>query len=152
MSHIDQAMHATVHESKIPTREIAKRIGMSHQVLLNKVNPQCETHKLSVREAVALQLATKSRRINDAMNAELSISDEKSAPLICVFEAVLKASREHGDVMRNIQESMRDGMITDRELESCLEEIREAVDAFTGLRDTLIEKNRRAKNKIVAAV
>ena len=55
MDHIDQAIYDTVHNSELSAKQIAPLMGVGHQVLINKANPQTETHKMSLREAVALQ-------------------------------------------------------------------------------------------------
>lgn len=137
MDHIDQAIHTTVHDSDIPAKDIAQRLGMSHQVLINKANPQSEFHKLTLREALALQLITGSRRILQAMDTELSLSGgvNKSKGLL---ESVLAASREHGDVVRAVQEALEDNRFTLRERELCQKEIDEAVNALHELRASVV--------------
>lgn len=138
MDHVDQAIYDVVHNSKIPTKEIAQRLGMSHQVLINKANPQSEFHKLTLREALAVQLITGNRRIQQAMETELGLNDEKKLPSKNLLESVLVASREHGDVVRAVQEALEDGRFTLREREICQKEIDDAVNALHSLRESVV--------------
>lgn len=75
MDDLDQAIYSTVHSSRIGAKKIAQRIGISDQVLLNKANPSNETHKLTVREALAIQLATKKKDIARAM--QIAVRDRQ---------------------------------------------------------------------------
>ncbi len=138
MDHIDQAVYDTVHNSEISAKEIAQRLGMSHQVLLNKANPQSEFHKLTLREALAVQLITGNRRIHKAIEVELGLGANEKQQHTNILESVLVASREHGDVMRAIHEALEDGRFTLREREQCQREIDEAVAALTGLRESVV--------------
>lgn len=138
MDHIDIAVHMTVHEADISTKEIAQRLGMGYQTLINKANPQCETHKLTLREAVALQLLTNTSRIHDAISTELNLNDKPKQTIKSVLESAFKASAEHGDVMRAIHKSFEDGRFTLRERELCQREISEAINALIQLREVIV--------------
>jgi len=140
MDHIDQAIYDTVHSSAISAKSIAKRLGMSHQVLLNKANPQSEFHKLTLREAVAIQLITSNNSIHRAIGIELASVDE--LPQAGLLETVLAASREHGDVVRAIDEALSDGRFTLREVEACQQEIDDAIKALTALRQSIVAQHR----------
>lgn len=137
MDHIDQAIHSTIHESDIPAKEIAQRLGMSHQVLINKANPQSEFHKMSLREALAVQLITGSTRIHDAMAVELGAGS--GGVVKGLMESVLSASKEHGDVVGAIHGALEDGRFTLREREECQREINEAITALTMLRESVVK-------------
>ena len=139
MDHIDQAVYETVHNSEMPAKEIARRIGMSHQILINKANPQCETHKLTLLESVAIQLVTGSKSIHRAVGVELSI-DDSDLPVTKnnLLESVLSASKEHGDVVGAVQAALADGRFTLREKERCQKEIDESMSALSELRKSII--------------
>ncbi|MFD2177783.1 phage regulatory CII family protein [Veronia pacifica] len=137
MDHIDTAIYATVHDSNISARLIAQHLGNSHQVLINKANPQNDTHKLSLREALAIQLITGNRRIYEAMGTELDLLKDNS-PSTNLLESVLRATAEHGDVVRAIQNSLNDGIFTLREREKCQQEVNEAISALEALRKAIV--------------
>ena len=131
MDHIDQAIYSTVHDSELSAKQIATLMGMSHQVLLNKANAQCESHKLTLREALQLQMITGNRRITEAMSVELdTYADDIKRAAPSLMESMLNAAREQGDVARAIQESLQDGKFTLREREQCQREINEAIEAL----------------------
>jgi hypothetical protein len=92
MDHIDQAIYDTVHNSELSAKQIAPLMGVGHQVLINTANPQTETHKMSLRESVALQLITGNHAIYRAMGMELSIKAKQAAPL-GILESVLNAGK-----------------------------------------------------------
>lgn len=137
MDHIDQAIHSTIHESDIPAKEIAQRLGMSHQVLINKANPQSEFHKMSLREALAVQLITGSTRIHDAMAVELDVNE--TIPSKSVVDSILLACKEHGDVVSVVHGALEDGRFTLREREDCQREINELITALVTLRESVVK-------------
>ena len=137
MDHIDQAVYDTVHNSDVSAKEIAQRLGMSHQVLINKANPQSEFHKMTLRESLAIQLITGNYRIHKAIDTELGVKGEGPS-LKSLLESVLIASKEHGDVVRAIQESIEDGRFTLREKEQCQKEIDDAMNALNDLRKAVV--------------
>ncbi|UTW01201.1 phage regulatory CII family protein [Marinomonas rhizomae] len=140
--HIDQAIYDTVHNSDLSAKQIAPLLGTGHQVLLNKANPQSETHKMTLREAVAIQLVTGNHAIYRAMGMELSIKAKQAAPL-GILESVLKAGKEHGDVLTVIHKSMEDGRLSMREQEQCQREITEAIEALMDLREAVLEHSKK---------
>ena len=137
MDHIDQAVYATVHESAIPAKEIARRLGMSHQILLNKANPHCETHKLSHRECLAIQLLTGNYRIHEAEAIELGVLETK-AEQKNLLESVLRAAKENGDVIRVVTDALEDGTVSEREKSVCLTEIEESIDALMAVKKAVV--------------
>jgi hypothetical protein len=120
------------------TVDIAKRLGMSHQVLINKANPQSEFHKLTLREAVAIQLMTGNHRIHEAVGVELSESEQPETNKRGLLETVIQASCEHGDVVKAINDAMEDGRFTLRERERCQREIDEAFEALKALQKAIV--------------
>ena len=136
--HIDQAVYETVHDSDVRTKEIATRLGMSHQVLINKANPQSEFHKLTLRESIALQLITGSRRIHTAMGVELDIDANPAVSPDSLLKSILSASKEHGDVVRAVHSALEDGHLTLREREQCHREIDEEIEALQNLRAAIV--------------
>ncbi|WP_394179675.1 phage regulatory CII family protein [Marinomonas posidonica] len=139
MDHIDQAIYDTVHNSGMGAKAIAPLMGVGHQVLINKANPQSETHKLTLRESVALQLITGNHAIHRAMGVELSVQTEERGPVLGILESAFKAGKEHGDVVQAIYKSLEDGRMTMREQEECQKEITEAIEALMQLRESVLK-------------
>jgi hypothetical protein len=140
MEHIERAIYDTVHNSQVSCSEIAKALGMSHQVLINKANPQCETHKLGYLEAMAIMLVTKNHAIHRAAGLELEL--EQEAPKTTnILQAALLSGKEHGDVMRVLHEALSDGRLTDREKEACQKEIDEEIASLRQLQKVLVAHN-----------
>lgn len=136
MDHIDSAIYDTVHNSGLAPKQLAELLGMSHQVLLNKANPQCEANKFSIHELMAVQRHTQTYRIAEAMCLELGVNvvgpaKEKAASLM---EAMLTVVSECGDVARAVHDSLADGKLTDRERNEMQREINEAIDALMSMR------------------
>ncbi|WP_281545868.1 phage regulatory CII family protein [Grimontia sp. SpTr1] len=138
MDHLDTAVYSTVHDSPIPARQIAQQLGMSHQVLINKANPQSDSHKLSLREALAVQLITGNYRILEAMTTELDLHKAEEQRTASLLESVLKATAEHGDVVKVIQDALEDGVFSLREREKCQQEVDEAIKALETLRKAIV--------------
>lgn len=138
MDHIDQAIYDTVHNSDMPPKEIARRLGFNYQVLINKANPQNETHRLTLREAVAVQLLTENHSIYRAMGVELSMHSKDHGPVLGIMESALKAGKEHGEVIQSIYAALEDGRMTMREQENCQREITEAIEALMQLRESVL--------------
>jgi len=136
MDHIDSAIYDTVHNTGLAPKQLASLMGMSHQVLLNKANPQCEANKFSVHELVALQKHTDSTRIAEAMCLELGVNalgpvnDSGQS----VVDSVLTVVSECGDVSKTVQESLADGVLTARERSNINQNINDAIDALMRMR------------------
>lgn len=133
MDALDIAIHQSAHEARGGLSALAKRLGIGEQVLRNKCNPNTETHKLGVREALAVMLDTEDLRILEALAQELGcrVSREPSPQSARgLIEAVLAAEVEHGDVGRAILDALRDQRISPREAAEIKREIYEARTAL----------------------
>ncbi len=137
MDSLDRAIYDIVHSSNINAKGIADMLGLTYQVLLNKANPNNDSHKMSVREAHAIQMITGNHAVVGAMQTELSISKRKTAPA-SVLACVLSAGKEHGDVLESIQESLADGVFTEAEKSAAYKEIDEAIDSLGSLREAVM--------------
>ena len=149
MDHIDRAIYDTVHGSDMPCATIAKKGGMSHQVLINKANPGCETHKLGLLESVAIMLITGDHSIYRAIGIELELDAQPVPHKLGILESALLASKEHGDVLRTLHEALNDGKLTLREKEACHREIDEAI---ASLKQLQLEIYAHQGNKSLKAV
>lgn len=139
MQHIYQAIYSVVHNSNISVQEIADLMGIRYQTLVNKANPRSDTHNFTFLETIQLQLVTGNSAINRAIDIELkrNQADSKESKQN-LLESVLSASKEHGDVVRVIQEAIEDGRFTSREQEQCQQEIDEAIKELNALRLSVV--------------
>ncbi len=126
MDYFQQALHDLVHQSNQSSKEISAALGMSHQVLINKVNPNNTVNKLTVHELHAIQLLTGNDVVLRAMQGAIILSALKDAPC-SIVEAVVSNGKECGDVFSAVQEAMADNRLTERERSKILKEIREAI-------------------------
>lgn len=139
MQALDSAIYSTVHDSEIKTKDLAVMLGMSHQILINKANCQCETNKFTAHELVALQKHTGSTRIAEAMCLELglnvvsTVSEEPES----LMNAMLAVVSECGDVSRVLKVAMHDGRLTNREKDAIQKEISEAIASLVAMRSTI---------------
>jgi hypothetical protein len=141
MDNLDTAIHNTLHQSTLCAKAISSEMGIVHQVLVNKANPHTDSHKLTCREALEMQLITGNHAILTAMTNTLNIASRDTAnaqPHVGVLESVLMAGKEHGDVLRTITDALSDGRFTLREQEDCQREITEAIAALTQLRESIL--------------
>ncbi len=136
MDQLDKAVHNTAHNSGLDPEIVARIIGVGHQVFLNKTNPTNDRNKLTLREAVAMILATGNAEIVQVMAHIAGGEFVPKAPEVTpgVMAAVLKVVSEQGDVSRAIAGALSDGRISCREGHQITQEIDQAMDALRSLR------------------
>jgi len=140
MEQLDIAVYNTAHKTKGEMGELAQKLGMTYQVLVNKTNGS-ERNILSLSEAFELIIHTKNISILRVMAQEMGyalvqmVSEQSS----CIFMSVLKATAEHGDVAQTIKDSLDDKVITNREQAAIREEIDEAIHAQEELKVAVAE-------------
>lgn len=134
MQDLEQAIYSIVHDSDMPPKRIAELVGVSYQVLLNKANPQNDTHKLTCGEALAIQIHTENHAILHAMKAAL---DKRDRPQKDIVRSLVDVSKEVGDVVRIVDEAAEDGKVTSTEKRRCIKEINEAINSLEILKDVL---------------
>ena len=131
MDSLGLAVQSTAHSTTNSAADLAAKLGLGYQVFINKVNPNNETHKLSLHEGLALMLHSKNPAIHFAMRDALYQAkvldhfDEK--PLI---PAVIDVAAENGDVARVVADALEDGRLTQRERTAIIHEAREAIKAM----------------------
>lgn len=109
----------TVHDYPGGATALAPRIGIkSHAVLNSKVNPNTETHHLTLMEAVKIMQITGDYRILHAINTQLGkVSIDlpdipESQRDVSLMEQMLEISIKKGDVSKAFKEMMADGRVT----------------------------------------
>lgn len=117
---VSQAVQLTV-ETAGGAKRVAEKMGVGHQVLLNKVNPNNKTHHLNLAETVKMMQVTGDTRILEALANEfgglyvpLAIPSSVSPNLVGDLATM---SAEFGALMREVAEDLADGAISDNELE-----------------------------------
>jgi uncharacterized protein YfeS len=130
MELLDTAIHETVHDSAIGSKEIAERMGKSRQVLLNKANPNNDTHHLTLHEAAALIKVTGNTAILDAL---IDLCNDEVAESMNISDALVHSIKESSDVSVAVTEAIIDDKLSQKELKDIHREIREAQDALKKL-------------------
>lgn len=140
MDQLDLAIQATAMNAPGGMKGLAQKMGVNHQTLINKCNPNSETHRLTLREAMAMMLNTGDVQILEVLASELGYTVEPKASRAAkdLMAAVLSANAEHGDVGRAIQDAFADGRLTPREVAKVRDEVGEAKAALDSLLDTVV--------------
>jgi len=109
---IDTAAQVVVHETNgLSVQQIADMAGMRYQTLINKVNPENDTHKLTLREAVALQQVTGNHAILNTMASLL----EAQPSILTPIQALLASVISQGDLVKLVNDALSDGRVSDNE-------------------------------------
>lgn len=121
------------HPGGIPV--LAQRMGTNADTLKKKLNPNCETHRLSVDEAVDLQVCAQRYDVLYAMAWSL---DHVAVPVPDVDAATVAArlaavGSEVGDVFRVAQQVLADGHVSRNERRELAGQVSEAISALAAL-------------------
>lgn len=117
---VAQAAYETVRNAEGGAKAVAAKLGISYQVLMNKVNPNNSTHHLHLSEAVSLIRATSDTCIIEAMANEFGgmfvpLANLSDAPPNLISDLAVMAA-EFGALMREVAEDVSDGYVSDNEL------------------------------------
>jgi hypothetical protein len=137
---IEKAVYNTVHEASGGGKAVAFAMGLSYQVLVNKVNLKNTTHHLTLKEAVDVMRATKDTRILDALASEFNgvflplpaLTSDISPNLMT---DMAKMSSEFGSLLKEISDDLSDGGITENEwmrIDNDATKLREALAVLMG--------------------
>jgi hypothetical protein len=128
-----EEVHKAIHEALLDAgpKQIAHQMGTGHTALLNRANPNDDTHRLNVDQFLQILVHTNDMRplaaLADAFGFEL-VAKEKSAPKALVT-ALVDLAAEFGDVTRSVHDAMVDGHLTSFERAAIRKQITELVDA-----------------------
>lgn len=114
------AVYHTAHDSPGGVPALAVRMGVSANVLQNKVNPTQEHHKLTLDEAVRMQALTGDVRILHAMASELGYVAVHVQPFEGVsdmelLDGYMDAITALGEFTASFQLAIADGRVTKHE-------------------------------------
>lgn len=116
-----EAAYRTVHESLGGAAAVSDGIGIGKQVLVNKVNPNNNSHHLGLEEAVKLMKFTSDIQILHALAQEFSgifvpLGEIPSASDNAVITDISEMSVKFGRLVQEVVEDAKDGEITSTEL------------------------------------
>jgi hypothetical protein len=150
--------HAVAHDYPGGCESLAPRVGMSAAVLRSKVNPQIDTHKLTLQDAVRITDTTNDERIIEAWLAERNAVMVK-LPTASeqpdneeILNKFLKLTTHYGELARRHSEATFDGVVDDQEMED-LERIgnliHKAVEEINALTRRVYQRTPPAVHPIV---
>ncbi len=117
----DAAYH-TVHDYAGGSESLGPRVGISAAVLRNKVNPNNETHHLTLSEAQRIVDITDDDRMlrawAHARGFLLVKAPEGSDCDMSVLEAVVETGVAHGQWMQAIHSALADGKVDTSEVQA----------------------------------
>lgn len=115
---IQDAAHKTVKEYPGGSESLAPRLGMSAAVLRNKVNPNNETHHLTLAEADEVMGFANDYRILHALAASHGfVLQRADAPESgSLIQGMLAAAAGQGDLAHIVAQAMADGRISPNEV------------------------------------
>ncbi|WP_244828457.1 phage regulatory CII family protein [Caballeronia sp. TF1N1] len=119
---IADAAYAVAHDYPGGAESLAPRVGMSANILRNKVNPNNTTHHLTLAEAVRMSQITGDSRIAEAIAHELGFTLVQTPRVedcndAAIVELMGEAWATHGDVGKEICKTLADGRVEEKEVE-----------------------------------
>lgn len=133
---LDDAIYKTVHDYRDGTRSgaqaLAPRVNMNAGTLTNKANPGMETHHLTLRESIPLQLIANDYRIAEAYCIELggtflNLPDIGATSDAALLDIWARLAEEQGEAAHAIRMALDDGDVTRKELGTIKTEIHQAI-------------------------
>lgn len=146
MSGIDRALYESAHDFPGGMEALANLLGRAVGTAYNKADPGCETHQFTVKETVAMMIASRDFRPAQAIcrvidHAAIPYGDYRRVSDAALLDCHLKVTREMGESAGFIQQALAKGAISptdwaqiDRELAEDIEAILELRSRLEGLR------------------
>lgn len=127
---------------------VALRLNKSPRVLRNELQGR-EGSKAGAMDMVRIYNMTRSPLITAALGTEMGGMWTPLAGSVaadgCALQAIANLSREMGEYMAQVAESLADGVISDNELRRCEKELTEHIAAAHKLQMLLRERNQASK-------
>ena len=136
---IQDAAYHTVHDYPGGASSIIPRMGMRSAAVLNsKVNPNTDTHHLTLAEASKLMDITGDYRILQELNAKhgkiaIELPEVADCPDTGLIDLLLCIGSSKGNLYAEVREIMADGRITELEAKSVSKVIRKAQKSLARL-------------------
>lgn len=122
MKKLEDAVRSAVHDFPGGAQALAEQVGIGAQVLRNKINPNNDTHHLSLAEAVRVVHATGDLGVAHAFAEEFGgifiplgqCGDARTSTVLADISAM---SAGFGDLIREVAEDISDGVLTRNEMQ-----------------------------------
>lgn len=130
------AAHNTVRSYPGGSESLGPRVGISPAVLRNKVNPNNDTHHLTLAEADRLMGITGDHSILNALASAHGYSLQKvdgEGQVGSIVAAILAMSMRQGDLSEVVSKALEDNRISPRErrdIEDAVHKLQAAIVAF----------------------
>lgn len=132
-----EEVHKAIHEALLDAgpKQIAHKMGTGHTALLNRANPNDDTHRLNVDQFLQILVHTNDMRPLTALAAafgfDLVAKEEVKAKNLT--SAQLHMSAEVADVTRAVTDALDDGHVSQTEKQLIRREITQARDSLVVL-------------------
>lgn len=132
-----EEVHRAIHETVLASgpKELAHKMGMSHTTLLNRANPNDDTHRLNVEQLLQIMLHSGDASVLRAMAAEFGFELVAKQPpaAMGLTTALLSMSAEVADVTRAVADALADGHVSQTEKQMIKRELLGAKDSLAVL-------------------
>ncbi|WP_341304707.1 phage regulatory CII family protein [Pseudomonas sp. TMP25] len=128
-----EEIHKALHEALLDggPKQVAHLMGVSHTGLLNRANPNDDTHRLHFDQVLQIIWHTKDARPVAAMAALLGFDlvSREEVEAIPVQGALNEVVAEFGDVARTVHDAMADNHLSALERRQIVKQAQELIDA-----------------------
>ncbi|MVW75369.1 phage regulatory CII family protein [Pseudomonas xionganensis] len=125
-----EEVHRAIHETVLDAgpKQLAHLMGMSHTSLLNRCNPNDDTHRLNVEHLLQIMLHSRDSRVLAALAHEFGFELVAKQPVKAtgLQAAVLHMHDEIADVTKAVVEALEDGHVSQHEKQQIRRAIGEA--------------------------
>ncbi|UCP00080.1 phage regulatory CII family protein [Metapseudomonas lalkuanensis] len=134
MEEFHRALHDTVLEAGPKT--LAHLMGMSHTSLLNRSNPNDDTHRLNIEQFLQILVHSNDVRTLKVLAAEFGyeLVPKQPARKQNLTGALVHMNAEVADVTRTVADAVADQHLTSLERAAILREADQAIDSLHSLK------------------
>lgn len=139
MDELEYAIQNTVKHRRGFSKQVAEHLGMSQQVLLNKINPMITSNHLHVTEAARVIAFTQDFSIIEVMAEMLGCKIVKTnkPKAVPIMSALLTVVKEHGDIGEAITDAIKDDVINEIEERHIIQQIKDERAALDSLQSSI---------------
>lgn len=135
-----EEIHRAIHDALLDAcpKQVARLMGTSHTSLLNRANPNDDTHRLNVEQFLQILVHTQDMRplhaLAEQFGFELVAKEQPKAKQLTA--ALLHMGAEVADVTRITTDALADGHLNQIERASIVREVDGAIEALQVLRQS----------------
>lgn len=136
-----EQIHRAIHEAVLEAgpKQVAHKMGTSHTSLLNRANPNDDTHRLNLEQFLQILVHTGDMRPLQALAAEfgfeLVAKDKPAAKTLPL--ALIGMNKEVADVTQAVAAALADGHVSPMERAAIQREIEHARHSFDVLEESV---------------